>query len=375
MSESKGREESKTTGITTKRLSVNQTLGEMPSEVFVVQFSPDGKMVAAGLGNGSIRVTKLDTGRRYVVAAGSVMSMPCTSLRFRPTSAASKTKNVLLAVDSEGVAKHWHIPSGKCLHTIKATGDNQLFAVDYRHDGAHFATAGSDKAIRIYDEATKSLVSEISGGIPHVAVGHSNRVFSLKYLPENDNVLLSGGWDGTVQVWDLRAGHSVRSINGPVIAGDAMDEYAGVILTGSNRREKALQTWDLGTAKLIEDIEWCPKGTKGMLSKLYSAQFSRDGSMIAAGGFNDNIAKVFDRNEANTTIGTLAGLTRGVFSVAWGESGRLAIAGGDAAVRIFDVVDKGSADAEKTITLTDRSVEAEEDESKGAGAGESKGRD
>lgn len=50
-----------------------------------------------------------------------------------------------------------------CLHTI-SDPDNQLYCVDYKSDGSIFATAGKDKMVRIYDEATKSLVSTLSGG-------------------------------------------------------------------------------------------------------------------------------------------------------------------------------------------------------------------
>ena len=69
----------------------------------------------------------------------------------------------VVASDADGSAQHWHITSGKCLHTINDP-DNQLFCVDYRPDGALFATAGKDRSVRVYDEATKSLVTKMSGG-------------------------------------------------------------------------------------------------------------------------------------------------------------------------------------------------------------------
>jgi len=121
----------------------------MPSEVFVVRWSPEGKFIASGLGDGSIRVLNTETGHVHMLNVGRGRHMPVTSLRFRPLSSSSKTKNVLLAVDADGVAKHWHVTSGKCLHTIEAAGSNQLFAVDYRDDGSLFATAGSDKEVRV----------------------------------------------------------------------------------------------------------------------------------------------------------------------------------------------------------------------------------
>lgn len=88
------------------------------------------------------------TGRlAYSLKDSALDELPITSLRFRPASASSKTKNVLLSVSADGVAKHWHVTSAKCMHTITEP-DNQLFCVDYRKDGAVFATAGKDRTVR-----------------------------------------------------------------------------------------------------------------------------------------------------------------------------------------------------------------------------------
>jgi hypothetical protein len=56
--------------------------------------------------------------------------------------------------------------------------------------------------VRVYDEATKTLQATLTGGIGYQRVGHSNRVFSLKFCNEDENMLLSAGWDNTVQVMD-----------------------------------------------------------------------------------------------------------------------------------------------------------------------------
>ena len=173
---------------------------ENPSEVFSTRFSPDGKLLAAGCGDGAIRVFKTSNGALcYSLNVGKPDGMPTTSLRFRPHTSSSKTKNVLLAVNSDGAVQHWHITSGKRLHEI-IEKDNQCFAVDYRPDGQLFATAGKDQAVRVYDESTKTLVSTLKGGMAQVTPGHSNRVFSLKFNPDDPNLLVSGGWDNTVQV-------------------------------------------------------------------------------------------------------------------------------------------------------------------------------
>lgn len=50
--------------------------------------------------------------------------------------------------------------------------------MDYTHDATQFATAGKDRIVRVYDEKTKSLITEMEEGQKD-SPGHSNRVFSL----------------------------------------------------------------------------------------------------------------------------------------------------------------------------------------------------
>lgn len=74
--------------------------------------------------------------------------------------------------------------------------DNHLFALDFNIDGTLLAVAGRDLHIRIYDETTKSLAVKMKekGELP----GHSNRIFSVKFNPNDSNMLVSGGWDNTL---------------------------------------------------------------------------------------------------------------------------------------------------------------------------------
>lgn len=34
--------------------------------------------------------------------------------------------------------------------------------------------------------------------------GHSNRVFAIKFLEDQPNVIISGGWDANLIIWDIR---------------------------------------------------------------------------------------------------------------------------------------------------------------------------
>lgn len=158
-------------------------------------------------------------------------------------------------------------------------------------------------------------------------------------------VLLLTGWDNTVQIWDLRAGHSVRSIYGPHICGDALDVNAqGHILTGSWRPEKALQIWDLGSGRLMHDIFWTSglgeSRDVGENASLYVAQFSPDGSLIVAGGTGTKDARVFDCKANYALLGRVRVGTKGVYSCDFSANGqRVAVGGGSDSIAVREIQD------------------------------------
>mmetsp|Transcript_11081 Transcript_11081/g.27640 ORF Transcript_11081/g.27640 Transcript_11081/m.27640 type:complete len:359 (-) Transcript_11081:227-1303(-) len=324
------------------------------SDCFCVRFSPDDKYLATSFANGAINIYDAETGKQEFVlnnieGKDGASPLPTTQLRWRPHSAQSKTKSVLISVNAEfdGQILHWHIKSGKCLHTITERG-NQLFCLDYFADGSQFATAGRDRLVRVYDEATKRLVQTLQGGDMKETAGHSNRVFSLKYHPQHPNIILSGGWDNTVQVWDTRRGHSIRSLWNCYLCGDSVDftSDGSQILTGSWRTENALQLWDFGhgdNAEMAETIEW-KTATSQSTCMLFAAQCSKDAasSMILAGGSQDNEAKFFMRPPGGRDVqpfAALVSLPKPVFTVDFAPNSRMAAIGSaDGQVRVLDIV-------------------------------------
>lgn len=331
---------------------------EPVADCFCVRFSPDDQYLAASFANGAINIYNAETGKQEFVLNNTdskdnpfASPLPTTQLRWRPHTAQSKTKSVLISVNAEfdGQILHWHIKSGKCLHTITEKG-NQLFCLDYFADGSQFATAGRDRLVRIYDEATKRQVQTLQGGDLKETAGHSNRVFSLKYHPQHPHIIVSGGWDNTVQVWDTRRGHSVRSLWNCYLCGDSVDFTAdgSQILTGSWRTESALQLWDFGAgdgdnAQLAETVEWKSASSQSTCM-LFAAQCSKDSqsSMVLAGGSQQNEAKFFLRPPNGRDLqpfGALINLPKPVFTVDFAPNSRMAAIGSaDGQIRVLDIL-------------------------------------
>ena len=102
-------------------------------------------------------------------------------------------------------------------------------------------------------------------------VGHSNRIFAVKFDPNDSNIIASGGWDNTVQIYDIRQQGPVGAFYGPHICGEAIDfrNDGNTLLTGSYRPENALELWDIRKLQKFRDIIWDgPKASESLLNSM-----------------------------------------------------------------------------------------------------------
>lgn len=299
------------------------------------RFNREGTLFAYGCDDGVVQAFHVDTGHRAGVAFAPSPNVPkgvCTALRFLP---AGDNANVCVVATSAGVIQHHHLTSGKTLGSPIVEANNGVFALDVRADGATFATAGRDGGVRVYDERTGRCVTRLDGGTDagedaSFFPGHADRVFGLRYLASNADVLVSGGWDNTLRVWDARVadGRSVLTLRGPQVCGDAVDAEpegtglsagagagAGLVLVASWRDRDAVQVWDLraGVASANLPFGACA-GTRGC--KPYAARWA-DGGVAYVGGCGSNEFRAMDVKSGET-------MGRDVF-------------GGDGAVHAIDV--------------------------------------
>lgn len=173
---------------------------------------------------------------------------------------------------------------------------------------------------------------------PYQSPGHSNRIFALRFCNDDPNILLSGGWDSMVFIWDLREKTSVGYIGGPNISGEALDYRKQMVLTGSHREDDTLELWDFATRKRMREIKWNNSETKGN-AYIYSTQFAKVmGEYVVAGCSGLNEVKIFDLDEDCKEICTVFGMNKGCYSVDFGNcSKKIAFSGGDGVIYVCNL--------------------------------------
>lgn len=90
--------------------------------------------------------------------------------------------------------------------TVLTAHSNAIFDLKWHPNDDHIATASGDQSVVIYSVRHENRVTTLAG--------HTQSVKCVAWEPENGNVLCSGGRDGSILVWDLRAGENRRASTG-----------------------------------------------------------------------------------------------------------------------------------------------------------------
>uniref|UniRef100_A0A1B6MP67 Uncharacterized protein n=1 Tax=Graphocephala atropunctata TaxID=36148 RepID=A0A1B6MP67_9HEMI len=282
--------------------SILQYFRDDSGGVTSVRFSSSGDRIAVGFNSGSLQVCKpiLMDSRigGEVLLEGWEGNHSISCVRFHPQRPellyASSTDGTIRRKDVNGNVKYEDV-----LITEK---DNEIYSFDFDTAGTKMITGGRDAAIRVYDNTTKKLlteysrmmISETSLSSSGMSAGtentqnHTKRIYCVRWLPEDSNIFVSGGWDCIVKVWDVRKPEGcVRNIEGPYIFGEAIDVCQGKVLTASCTASNTLALWDLGSGSLITDIVPTNKRVYLYGEFPYTAQFYRgdpSGDMVLYGG-------------------------------------------------------------------------------------------
>ena len=147
--------------------------------------------------------------------------------------------------------------------------------------------------------------------------------------------LASGSYDGTIRVWDVATGKTVRSLEGHpagvmTLAALSLDGRAAL---ASGSGDTTIRVWDLATGNTVRRLE----GHSGAVMSL--AALSLDGRAALASGAEDGTIRVWDLT-AESTVRRLAGHSGRVRSpAALSLDGRAALVSGsgDGTIRVWDL--------------------------------------
>ncbi|KAJ7281976.1 WD40 repeat-like protein [Mycena rebaudengoi] len=134
-------------------------------------------------------------------------------------------------------------------------------------------SGGCDKVLRVWD---------VRSGYPiHVLSGHTSTIRCLKML-HNRPIAVTGSRDSTLRVWDVQRGRMVRVMAGHTGSVRCLDVCGNRAVSGSY--DASCRVWNVDTGECIHVL-------RGHFHQIYSVAF--DGVRIASGGL-DTTVRVWD---------------------------------------------------------------------------------
>ena len=191
---------------------------------------------------------------------------PVRSVSFSPDG------KMLASGSDDGTVKLWS-SEGKLLATLEAD-KTVVRSLSFSPDGKMLASAGDDLTVKLWSSEGEWL---------ETLRGHQTGVNSVSFSPDG-KMLASAGDDGTVKLWDSdgELDDTLKThTEGKVIWSVSFSPDDGERLLASGEHRGSIKLW-----KLQDDKKWKLDKTLPHGSPVYKIRFSQDGEILASAGLD-----------------------------------------------------------------------------------------
>ncbi|HUU19879.1 MAG TPA: protein kinase [Sedimentisphaerales bacterium] len=286
--------------------------------------SPDGKHVASGGDDNTIKVWDAATGAEVMTLPGHKDGI--SSVAFSPDG------KCIVSGSEDKTIKIWDAATGAQLMTLYGHED-EVISVTISPDSQRIASGDMDKTIKVWNAVTGTEVMTLRG--------HKGGINSVAFSPDGKRIA-SGSRDRTIKIWDAATDvelMTLRGHNGRIASVAFSPDGRRIVSAGNN--DATIKIWDSASGDELMTL-------RGHGGWIHSIVFSPDGKRIVS-GCGDNTIKVWDATIRGEAV-TLSGHEDGIWSVAFSPDSKRIVGGVESTLKVWD-----SATGTEVMTLHDDS--------------------
>jgi WD40 repeat protein len=276
-------------------------------QIYSLAFHPNGKMLASGSRDGTIKLWSLSQGKLLQTLTGHTTWV--SAIAF------DRTGQVLASGSGDKTIKLWSIASGRETQTISGCSSS-VDSLDFNAKGRILVSAGDGNIVTARSTRT--------GKVLRTLTGHTGYVNCVAFSPIG-NITASASCDNTARLWNVKTGKLLYTFVGHEnwVNAVAFSPDGALLATGS--ADRAIALWSVRSGKQLQRFS-------GHLSKVYSLAFSPDGRFLVSGGGDGLKLWLVKTGEELSGLGYNS---KEIYTVAFSPAGNMVAGGGKKSISLW----------------------------------------